>query len=81
MIYFNGYGYNFYTEKYGYYENSPNTPIDKTALYVTGSISICVFLCIAACCAYYYVKREEAKEAVDRAEGKYVGSDIDDASD
>ena len=44
QIYYNGYGYNFYYGKYGYYQDSPN------AGGAGGVVGIIVVLLIIACC-------------------------------
>ena len=46
MVYYNGYGYNFYTGNYGYYQNSPNAAQEYTGskasgLHVMMTIVIC----------------------------------------
>jgi hypothetical protein len=41
MIYYNGYGYNFYYGKYGYYENSPNDMENNTGTIIGALVTFC----------------------------------------
>ena len=55
--YYNGYGYNFYYGKYGYYQNSPNE------VYVSSSgsplVGIIMLLCCCGCfCALIFLCRK-----------------------
>jgi len=51
--YYDGYGYNFYTGNYGYYEKSENTPTNNDALWVSlGSLAFCMgcMCCLKVTC-------------------------------
>ena len=53
-IYYNGYGYNFYYGKYGYYQNSPNAVVHVRRSGGggnTGLFFICfvAFICVCVC--------------------------------
>ena len=50
LIYYDGYGYNFYYGAYGYYENSPNdtlSALEEGIVFVIGfAFGICVYFCV-----------------------------------
>ena len=54
MIYYNGYGYNFYYGAYGYYENSPNDKKDNSAAIIGALVTFCCICPIIYCliCKY-----------------------------
>ena len=65
MIYFNGYGYNFYYNKYGYYENSPNDVETNTGTIIGGLVfSFCIFP-IMYCLVCKYCGDDDGEDSVE----------------
>lgn len=48
VIYYDGYGWNFYTQTGGYYDNAPKDA-DNTVWLIVGIIFTVIFYCIVIC--------------------------------
>jgi hypothetical protein len=59
MIYYNGYGYNFYYGKYGYYENSPNDMENNTGTIIGALVTFCCIFPILYCIVCKYCGEDE----------------------
>ena len=66
MIYYNGYGYNFYYGNYGYYEYSvhpePESDTEGLVMFLVMCGSVCLFCspCIYIRCAACWQDKDEA---------------------
>ena len=52
QTYNDGYGYNFFTGEYSYYENSLNVPIDNSPMYYSMASTLGCLICMCACQAF-----------------------------
>ena len=62
MIYYNGYGYNFYYGAYGYYENSPNDQRDNAATIIGALVTFCCICPIVYCLVCKYCGDDDEEE-------------------
>ena len=62
MIYYNGYGYNFYYGQYGYYQDSPNDCYDCNGSSDVIIMIVIMLLCCCICAVLFSSLSNETEE-------------------